>query len=163
MAHHRLGKHETQAVSCLRTRRGPAMEFPHCSLGGSPPAEQSISRTLVVSRCPGAATGTTGSANPREPMAVPIAGSRKSANGPLERRLRAVKAISHSQWNDGYAAYSGPSQGEPRRPGIRPIEASKAVVCYVRNTSTPVVRRVEARLYAPASHCLTTKVSTKPT
>src|SRR5208337_3253496 len=110
MAHHRLGKHETQAVSCLRTRRGPAMEFPHCSLGGSPPAEQSISRTLVVSRCPGAATGTTG-----------------SANGPLERRLRAVKAISHSQWNDGYAAYSGPSQGEPRRPGIRPIEASKAV------------------------------------
>jgi hypothetical protein len=49
--------------------------------------------------------------------------------------LRAVKPISRSQWNDGFGADSGPSQGDSRRRAIRPTEASKAAVCYVRNTS----------------------------
>ena len=52
----------------------------------------------------------------------------------------AVKPISRSQWNDGYGADSGPSRGDPCRRAYRPIEASKTVVCDVRNTSTPAVR-----------------------
>ena len=34
-----------------------------------------------------------------------------------------------------------PFPGKARRPAIRPFEASKAVVCDVRNTSTPAIRR----------------------
>ena len=41
--------------------------------------------------------------------------------------------------SDGYGADSGPSRGDPCRPAIRPTEASKGAVCYVRSTSTPVV------------------------
>jgi len=48
--------------------------------------------------------------------------------------LRAVKSISRSQWNDGFCADSGPSRGDPSKRGSRPTEASKAAVCYVRNT-----------------------------
>ena len=48
--------------------------------------------------------------------------------------------MSHPQWNDGYRADSGPSRGDPWRRGLRPIEASKAAVCYVRNTSIPDIR-----------------------
>jgi len=44
------------------------------------------------------------------------------------------------QWNDGYGADSGPSRSDSYRPAIRPTEASKAAVCYVRATSTPAVR-----------------------
>src|SRR5271165_3603098 len=40
--------------------------------------------------------------------------------------------------------------------------SAQAAVCYVRPTSTPAVRRIGARSYAPASHCLATKVLTKP-
>jgi len=53
----------------------------------------------------------------------------------------AVKAISRSQWNDGYGPDCGRSRGGTCRGAIRPIEASKAAVSYVRNTSTPAVRR----------------------
>jgi hypothetical protein len=63
----------------------------------------------------------------------------------------------------GFGSDSGPSRGDASRRAIRPTEASKAAVCYVPNTSTPAVRRVRGRYYAPASHCLATKVSTKPT
>ena len=49
--------------------------------------------------------------------------------------LRAVSAVSRSRWNDGYGRDTGPSRGDPCRHTFRPIEASKAVVCYVRNTS----------------------------
>jgi hypothetical protein len=48
---------------------------------------------------------------------------------------RAVKPISRSQWNGGFAADSGPSQGDRWRRATRPIEAPKATGCYVRNTS----------------------------
>ncbi len=40
----------------------------------------------------------------------------------------------------GFRADSGPSLGGPSPRAIRPIEASKAAVCYVRNTSGPAVR-----------------------
>jgi hypothetical protein len=39
----------------------------------------------------------------------------------------------------GYGADSGPSRGAPSRRALRPIEASKAAVCWVRFTSTPAV------------------------
>ncbi len=72
-------------------------------------------------------------------------------SGCHNRQLRAVNAISRSQWNDGYGANPGPSRGDPCRRASRPIEASKAAVCYVRNTSirdvrllgTSVARQVE--------------------
>ena len=50
-------------------------------------------------------------------------------------RLRVVGAISRSQWNDGFRPNSGPSRGGPCKGAIRPIEASKKVVCDVRNPS----------------------------
>jgi hypothetical protein len=34
--------------------------------------------------------------------------------------VRAVKPISHSRWNVGFGAHSGPSEGGPCRPDIRP-------------------------------------------
>ena len=37
----------------------------------------------------------------------------------------------------GYGTDSGPSRGDPCRRAFRPTEASKAAVCYVRNTSIP--------------------------
>jgi len=37
-------------------------------------------------------------------------------------------------------------------PALRPTEAFKAAVCYVRSTSTPAVRRVGARFYAPSAY-----------
>jgi hypothetical protein len=45
------------------------------------------------------------------------------------------KPISRSQWKDGFGADSGPSRGDRCRRALRPIEASKTVVCYVRFTS----------------------------
>ena len=60
--------------------------------------------------------------------------------------------------NDGcYGADSGPSRDDPRRPAIRPVEAFKAAVCYVRNTSIPAVPTREEQPYftrqASASGC----------
>jgi len=55
------------------------------------------------------------------------------------RPLWAVKPILQSQENDGFGAESGPSRGDPCRRAIRPIDASKAAVGFVRNTSTPAV------------------------
>jgi hypothetical protein len=55
----------------------------------------------------------------------------------------AVKRTPRPQLNDGYGADTGPSGGDPFRPVVRPFEASKASVCYVRNTSTPVVRSAQ--------------------
>jgi hypothetical protein len=52
--------------------------------------------------------------------------------------LWAVKSTPRVQWNDRYGADSGPSRGDLCRRALRPIEASKAAVCYVRNTSKPV-------------------------
>jgi hypothetical protein len=43
-----------------------------------------------------------------------------------------VKPISRSQWNGGFGAHSRPSRRAPRRRAFRPIETSKAAVCYVR-------------------------------
>ena len=57
--------------------------------------------------------------------------------GQRELLLRPVKRTPRSQWNGGFGADSGPSRGDPFRPAIRPIEASKAAVCYVRNTCAP--------------------------
>ena len=48
---------------------------------------------------------------------------------------RAVKLISRSQWNGGFGAHSGPPRTDPRTRASRPVDASKAVACYVRNTS----------------------------
>jgi hypothetical protein len=42
------------------------------------------------------------------------------------------------QWNDRYGADSGPSRGDLCRRALRPIEASKTVVCYVRFTEDPM-------------------------
>ena len=55
----------------------------------------------------------------------------------------AVKPTSRSQRNDAYGADTGPSRGDACRRAIRPTEAFKAAVCYVRNTSTPTVCRRE--------------------
>jgi hypothetical protein len=43
-----------------------------------------------------------------------------------------------SQLNGSYDANSGPPRGGHCKDAIRPMEASKAAVCYVRNTSKPV-------------------------
>ena len=56
------------------------------------------------------------------------------------RPLEAVKAFSCPQWNDGFRPDSGPSRGDPCRRALRPTQASKAAVCYVRSTSTPAER-----------------------
>jgi hypothetical protein len=40
--------------------------------------------------------------------------------------------------NARFGRDTGPSRGDPCTPALRPIEASKAVVCYVRSTSKPV-------------------------
>jgi hypothetical protein len=53
--------------------------------------------------------------------------------------LPAVKPTSRAQRNDAYGADSGPSRGDACRRAIRPTATSEAVVCYVRNTSTPAV------------------------
>jgi len=53
----------------------------------------------------------------------------------LERLNWAAKASSRSQSNDGYRADCGRSRGGLCRGAIRPIEASKAAICYVRNPS----------------------------
>ena len=53
---------------------------------------------------------------------------------------KAEEPISCEQWNSGYGADSGPSRSDPCRRALRPIEASKATVCYVRNTSIPAGR-----------------------
>jgi hypothetical protein len=57
--------------------------------------------------------------------------------GSNQRALRAVNAISRPQWNDGYGVDCGRSRGGPCRSAIRPIEASKAAIGYVRSTSKP--------------------------
>jgi hypothetical protein len=49
-----------------------------------------------------------------------------------EDPLWVVKALSRSQWDDGYGADCGRSRGGSCRSAIRPIEASKDAVCYVR-------------------------------
>jgi hypothetical protein len=72
-----------------------------------------------------------------------IESARQSAG---EFRLWAVKPISRSQWNGGFGADSGRSGGDPRRRAIRPFEASKTVVCYVRNTSRAAGRQQRRNL-----------------
>src|SRR5208282_6745401 len=62
-----------------------------------------------------------------------------------------MKPNSRSKSYDGYRPDSGPSRGDSCRRAFRPTEASRAAVCYVRNTSTPAVRRVGARFYAPSA------------
>jgi hypothetical protein len=46
-----------------------------------------------------------------------------------------MKPTSRSQWKGGFGADSGPSRGEPCRPGLRPIEASTDATRNVRFTS----------------------------
>src|SRR5208337_1610005 len=64
------------------------------------------------------------------------------------------ECFANPERNDGFDADSSPSRDDPCRRALRPIEASEAAVCYVRNTSTPAV--FGARFYAPASHCFAT-------
>jgi hypothetical protein len=47
-----------------------------------------------------------------------------------------------SRWSDGYGADSVLPEGTPVR-GFRPIEAFKAAVRYVRNTSTQAGRNAQ--------------------
>ena len=64
-----------------------------------------------------------------------------------ERRKRAAKPVSRSQWNVGYGADCGPSRGGSRRGAIRPIEPSKAAIrngCF----------RSPARVRLTTSRCL---------
>jgi hypothetical protein len=49
------------------------------------------------------------------------------------------EADSRSQWNARYGADSGPSRADTCRCSVRPTEAFKAAVCFVRFTSTPAV------------------------
>jgi hypothetical protein len=42
------------------------------------------------------------------------------------------RPVLNSKWNGGFGAHSSPSGGDRRRHAIRPIEASKAAVSYVR-------------------------------
>jgi hypothetical protein len=73
-------------------------------------------------------------------LSSPRPQKRVSASGRSHSSRRAlVKPISRLQWNGGFGADFGPFRGDPCRPALRPIEASKAAVCYVRNTSTPAV------------------------
>jgi hypothetical protein len=51
----------------------------------------------------------------------------------------AVKSIRRAEWNGGFRPDSGVSTRDPRRPALRPNEAFKAAVCYVRSTSGPAV------------------------
>ena len=52
----------------------------------------------------------------------------------------AVKSIlRRAEWNGGFRPGSGLSTRDPRRPALRPTEASKARARYVRFTSTPAV------------------------
>jgi hypothetical protein len=55
--------------------------------------------------------------------------------------LRAEKPILRLPRNDGYSADCGRSQGGPRRGAIRPIEASKGAVGYVRCAQRPAIHR----------------------
>jgi hypothetical protein len=61
------------------------------------------------------------------------------------RREWAVKPISRSQMEWRVGLDSGRSRGDFCRRANRPTEASKAAVCYVRNTSTPIKRRAGVR------------------
>src|SRR5271166_1467826 len=66
---------------------------------------------------------------------------------PWEAALRAVNPISRSKWNGGFSVHSGPSRGDPCRRALRPIEASKAPIGYVRNSRLrPSVVRKERTL-----------------
>jgi hypothetical protein len=49
-------------------------------------------------------------------------------------------SLSRSQWNGSYGANSGLSRGDLCRRAVRPIQAFKAKVAFVRFTSTPAVR-----------------------
>ncbi len=77
--------------------------------------------------------------------------SRRFAGALMNGCVGAVKRTSRSQWNVGYGADSGPSRGHSFRRALRPIEASKAAFGNGSNTSTPAVRRVGARFYAPSA------------
>jgi hypothetical protein len=55
-----------------------------------------------------------------------------------------------SRWSDGYGADSVLPEGTPVR-GFRPIEAFKAAVRYVRNTSTQAGRNAQiAVIHGPS-------------
>ena len=56
-----------------------------------------------------------------------------------ELPLRAVKPLFRTRNGMTGLARLGPSWGDPCRRAYRPTEASTAVVCYVRSTSTPVI------------------------
>jgi hypothetical protein len=49
-----------------------------------------------------------------------------------ERRFRVVTPISHSRWNDGFAADSGASRGDLLTRAICPSETSPAPLAYDR-------------------------------
>ena len=70
-----------------------------------------------------------------------------------ERALRAVKAISRSQLNDGYGPDSDPSRGDQCRRALRPIEASKAAIRDGCFTSTPAVCGATMRRCRRAAGC----------
>ena len=95
-----------------------------------------FSRTSDHSRrsSPGRAAGmmTAGGVNALRKRAV----RRPFGNG----NIRFREVTSRSQRDDGFRADSGPSRGDGGTRAIRPIQASKAAVCYVRNTSAPAVR-----------------------
>jgi hypothetical protein len=55
------------------------------------------------------------------------------------------EADSRSQWNARYGADSGPSRADTCRCSVRPTEAFKAAVCFVRFTSTPAMRLTPRR------------------
>src|SRR5271165_4797124 len=63
--------------------------------------------------------------------------------------------------NDG-AGGPLPFQSRRSTTACPPTCAIPVAICDGSFTSTPAVRRIGARSYAPASHCLATKVLTKP-
>jgi hypothetical protein len=65
--------------------------------------------------------------------------SRWYARASVRRPLLAVNAAPRAQLNSGYGTDSGPSQGEPFRTALRPIEASTGGTRNVSFTSTPAV------------------------
>jgi hypothetical protein len=72
------------------------------------------------------ASATSGiSSDGEKPSSAGARTAWASAGRPVIGRrlpLRALRAISRSQSNDGYGADTGPSRGDPRRRASRPIE-----------------------------------------
>jgi hypothetical protein len=69
---------------------------------------------------------------------IRICGGVNASATPRRARVSGGEGYSRSQWNGRFGAASGPFSGGPCRRATRPVEASKAAVCYVRSTSKPV-------------------------